>query len=140
MTIRELRQYRSIRIELERLEREKKSRELSDTVIGSDKEFPYTQHKMSVSGLDSDGDNMRLLERIRNLRQQKKEIEDFIFGIEDSLMRQILEWRHIKGNDEPSWQFIAFQIKKHDESYPRRKYKDFIKKLELAEFAEKSML
>ena len=70
----------------------------------------------------------------------KKEIEDFIYGIEDSLMRQIFEWRHIKGNDEPSWQFIAFQIKKHDESYPRRKYKDFIKKLELAEFAEKSML
>ena len=136
MTIRELRQYRSIRIELERLEREKKSRELSDTVIGSDRDFPYTQHKMSVAGLDSDGDNARLLERIAKLRQQKKEIEDFVYGIEDSLMRQIFEWRHLKGRRCPSWQAVAFKIEEHDESYPRRKYKNFIKKIKLAENAE----
>ena len=107
MTIRELRQYRSIRIELERLEREKKSRELSDTVIGSDRDFPYTRHKMSVSGLESDGDNMRLLERIHNLRQQKKEIEDFIYGIEDSLTRQIFKERYINGR---SWKRVAIEV------------------------------
>ena len=110
MTIRELRQYRSIRIELERLEREKKSRELSDTVIGSDRDFPYTQHKMSVSGLESDGDNMRLLERIHNLRQQKKEIEDFIFGIEDSLTRQIFELMYIKGRYKATWNSVAAEM------------------------------
>ena len=135
MTIRELRQYRSIRIELDRLEREKKSRELSDTVIGSDRDFPYTQHKMSVSGLDSDGDNMRLLERIHNLRKQKKEIEDFIYGIEDSLTRQIFEWRYIKGKGikQPSWQFIAFKIEETDEQFPRRKHNEFLEKLKLDE-------
>ena len=110
MTIRELRQYRSIRIELDRLEREKKSRELSDTVIGSDRDFPYTQHKMSVSGLDSDGDNMRLLERIHNLRQQKKEIEDFIYGIEDSLTRQIFELMYIKGRYKATWNSVAAEM------------------------------
>ena len=110
MTIRELRQYRSIRIELDRLEREKKSRELSDTVIGSDREFPYTQHKMSVTGLDSDGDNMRLLERIHNLRQQKKEIEDFIYGIEDSLTRQIFELMYIKGRYKATWNSVAAEM------------------------------
>lgn len=110
MTIRELRQYRSIRIELERLEREKKSRELSDTVIGSDRDFPYTQHKMSVSGLDSDGDNMRLLERIHNLRQQKKEIEDFVYGIEDSLTRQIFELMYIKGRYKATWNSVAAEM------------------------------
>ena len=110
MTIRELRQYRSIRIELERLEREKKSRELSDTVIGSDRDFPYTQHKMSVSGLDSDGDNMRLLERIHNLRKQKKEIEDFIYGIEDSLTRQIFELMYIKGRYKATWNSVAAEM------------------------------
>lgn len=109
MTIRELRQYRSIRIELERLEREKKSRELSDTVIGSDRDFPYTQHKMSVSGLDSD--NMRLLERIHNLRQQKKEIEDFIYGIEDSLTRRIFELRYMEGRYKLSWDAVAAELK-----------------------------
>ena len=111
MTIRELRQYRSIRIELERLEREKKSRELSDTVIGSDKEFPYTQHKMSVSGLDSDGDNMRLLERINNLKQQKKEIEDFVYGIEDSLTRRIFELRYMEGRYKLGWDAVAAELK-----------------------------
>lgn len=110
MTIRELRQYRSIRIELERLEREKKSRELSDTVIGSDRDFPYTQHKMSVTGLDSDGDNMRLLERIHNLRQQKKEIEDFVYGIEDSLTRQIFELMYIKGRYKATWNSVAAEM------------------------------
>lgn len=110
MTIRELRQYRSIRIELDRLEREKKSRELSDTVIGSDRDFPYTQHKMSVSGLDSDGDNMRLLERIHNLRKQKKEIEDFIYGIEDSLTRQIFELMYIKGRYKATWNSVAAEM------------------------------
>lgn len=110
MTIRELRQYRSIRIELERLEREKKSRELSDTVIGSDRDFPYTQHKMSVSGLDSDGDNMRLLERIHNLKQQKKEIEDFVYGIEDSLTRQIFELMYIKGRYKATWNSVAAEM------------------------------
>lgn len=110
MTIRELRQYRSIRIELERLEREQKSREISDAVVGSDREFPYTQHKMSVSGLESDGDNMRLLERIRNLRQQKKEIEDFIFGIEDSLTRQIFELMYIEGRYKATWKYVAAKM------------------------------
>lgn len=110
MTIRELRQYRSIRIELDRLEREKKSRELSDTVIGSDRDFPYTQHKMSVTGLGPDGDNMRLLERIHNLRQQKKEIEDFIYGIEDSLTRQIFELMYIKGRYKATWNSVAAEM------------------------------
>ena len=110
MTIRELRQYRSIRIELERLEREKKSRDLSDTVVGSDRDFPYTQHKMSVSGLESDGDNMRLLERIRNLKQQKKEIEGFVYGIEDSLTRQIFELMYIKGRYKATWNSVAAEM------------------------------
>lgn len=111
MTIKTLRQYRSIRIELERLEREQKSRELSDAVVGSDREFPYTQHKMSVSGLESDGDNMRLLERIAGLRQQKKEIEDFIYGIEDSLTRQIFELMYINGRYKRDWKDVAAELK-----------------------------
>lgn len=107
MTIETLNQYRSIRIELERLERERKSRELYDSVVGSDSEFPYTQHKMSVSGLYSDDDNARLLERIAKLRQQKKEIEDFVYGIDDSLTRQIFEERYINGR---SWKRVAIEV------------------------------
>lgn len=110
MTIKTLRQYRSIRIELERLEREQKSRELSDAVVGSDREFPYTQHKMSVSGLESDGDNMRLLERIHDLKRLKKEIEDFIYGIEDSLTRQIFELMYIEGRYKRDWKDVAIAI------------------------------
>lgn len=74
---------------------------------GSDSDFPYTQHKINVSGVDLNSCNMRLLKRIDQLTHQKAKIEDFIYGIENSLTRQIFELRYIKGK---SWERIALEL------------------------------
>ncbi len=47
----------------------------------------------------------RLVEKIRRCKSLKKEINEFIDGIEDSLMRQIMYYRYAKGM---SWRKVAF--------------------------------
>lgn len=136
MTVAELKQYRSICRELVEKNIELKSKTIQGTVRGSDSEFPYTQHTMSVSGVESSNSNMRLLKRIDYLKRKKQEIEDFIDGIDDSLTRRIFELRYIKGRKKPSWQAIAYSIEEYDESYPRRKHEKYMKNIKLAENAE----
>lgn len=47
----------------------------------------------------------RLVEKIRKCKSLRKEINEFIDGIEDSLMRQIMYYRYAKGM---SWRKVAF--------------------------------
>ena len=110
MTVKELRQYRSICRELTEKNIELKSKTLHGAVKGSDSEFPYTQHTMTVSGLEDTYRNRVLLERIHTLKQRKQRIEEYIFAIDDSLTRQIFEERYIKGGYRPSWQRVATEI------------------------------
>ena len=49
----------------------------------------------------------RLVEKIRRCRGLKKEINEFIDEIEDSLMRQIMYYRYAKGM---SWRKVAFMV------------------------------
>ena len=140
LTVKELEQYRSICREIEELKIELKTRKQHDTVAGSDSEFPYTKHTMSVSGATSCMDNILLLNHLAKLKREKREIEEFILNIDSSLIRTIFEWRYLKGKRRPSWQFIAFKIEKHDEQYPRKKHKEFIEKLKLYEKDEKPVV
>lgn len=110
LTVKELRQYRSICRELTEKNIELKSKTLHGAVKGSDSEFPYTQHTMAVSGLEDTYRNRTLLERIHTLKQRKQRIEEYIFAIDDSLTRQIFEERYIKGGYRPSWQRVATEI------------------------------
>ena len=57
----------------------------------------------------------------------------YINGIEDAQMRMILSLRYVNGL---SWQQVAFAIGESDESYPRRKHNEFLRKSESAENAE----
>lgn len=57
----------------------------------------------------------------------------YINSVDDSLMRQILTLRYVNGL---SWQQVAFSIGESDESYPRRKHNEFLRKSESAENAE----
>lgn len=57
----------------------------------------------------------------------------YINSVDDSLMRQILILRYVNGL---SWQQVAFSIGESDESYPRRKHNEFLRKSESAENAE----
>ena len=89
LTVKELRQYRSICRELTRKEIELKSKTLHGAVKGSDSEFPYTQHTMTVSGLEDTFLNRELLKRIHTLKQEKRRIEEYVCAIDDSLTQWV---------------------------------------------------
>ncbi len=127
MTKKELEQYRSVCAEIRETEEKIKENTVTDAVSGSDSEYPYTKRKMSISGLERSDYNSRLLARRRKLRRQQRRVEEFVDGIDDSLTRRIFRMRYIDGEVRPSWQWIAFKIGHHDESYPRRIHKKYLK-------------
>ena len=127
MTKRELEQYRSIVAELDEIRDRLNKNTVQGTVTGSDCEFPYVQHRITVGGVNDCNDNKRYMFLKHKLEEQKQEIEDFINGIPDSVTRRIFRYRYIDGKVRPSWQWIAFKIGHHDEQYPRRKHNKFLK-------------
>ena len=64
-------------------------------------------------------------------------IYDFIDGVEDSRMRQILTYRYI---DAESWQSIAFRIGEVDEQVPRRWHNKFLENAKFDENDERKVL
>jgi len=62
-------------------------------------------------------------------RAEIEEIEQFIAHIPLSETRQIFCCRYLFGGRRMSWQEIAFKIGKTDESYPRRKHREYMQKI-----------
>ena len=110
MTKAELKQYRSICAEIAELNIRLKDKEVYGAVRGSDNDFPYTQHTISVKGITVNSDTRRLIARRGWLLKQKDDIDNFINGIEDSLTRRIFEERYVKGTSKPTWTRVAFII------------------------------
>ena len=110
MTKIELEQYRSICAEIDEIDEKLSDVTVHGAVRGSDSEFPYTEHIMSVHGITHTNDNIRLISRLRNLKAQKQAIEHYIDSIEDSLTRRIFEYRYIYGAYKPSWQRVAVLV------------------------------
>ena len=110
MTIRDLKDYRVIVAELQNKKQELKKCFAADVVKGSSPEFPYTKHSISVEGVKSDEISESLQREILELRKLKREIEDFVFGIEDRMIKNVLLYRYILGGKKKSWQEIAFII------------------------------
>lgn len=110
MTEKDLKQYRSICKEIQEINIRINNQTEYDTVRGSDSEFPYTAHMISVSGVTPTKSNERLLQRLRKLQKQKEDIECFVDGIEDSIIRRIFEYRHLEGSYRLSWQQVAVKI------------------------------
>lgn len=104
MTLKILKQYRSICAEIDETNIAIASKTVNDTVSGSDARFPYIAHTMSVGGLTYSDENQKLLIKLHSLEQKRDEIERFIEGIEDSLTRRIFTMRFIKGF---SWNKIS---------------------------------
>ena len=92
MTKEELEQYRSIAAEIDEIRDRLNKNTVHDTVTGSDSEFPYIRHVMSVSGVTETEDNKRDMMLIRKLECKKREIEAFIHSIPDSVMRRIFTY------------------------------------------------
>ena len=110
MTKKALSQYRGIVAEIQGLNERINNNTLCDTVVGSDSFFPFTQHAMSVTGMKSTQDNMRVIMRRNRLEQQKKRIEDFVENIADSEIRQMLDYRYIIGSKPLKWLAISKKI------------------------------
>ncbi len=110
MTKKELEQYRSVVAEIRETEERIKENTVTDTVSGSDAEFPYTKHSMSVAGLEKNEYSNMLLARRNKLQRQRRKVERYVDGIEDSLTRRIFRMRYIEGEVRPSWQWIAFKV------------------------------
>lgn len=71
--------------------------------------------------------------KVRQSVVEYNRLNRYIASVDDVQMRTILSLRYINGL---SWQQVAFGIGETDESYPRRKHNDFLRKSELAENAE----
>lgn len=96
-----LEQYTDICRELEDVER-KLHQPVSDTVSGSADEYPFTQHTVSIRGIQPE-----LLADKARLEAQKQEIESFIRGLPNSRLRRIVDYRVIRGMN---WEQVAAKI------------------------------
>lgn len=104
MTRQRLEQYRALEREIRMLDERLSSAALvSDSVRGSYAEPPYTEHTITITGVDQAAVHRLGRRRIR-ARMERRKIERFIDSIEDSLTRTILEERYIQGR---SWTQVA---------------------------------
>lgn len=106
LTLKDLKQYKSLCAEIDEVNIEIASRSVSDTVSGSDSRFPYITHTVSIGGLTHSEENGKLMYKLRSLEEKRDEIERFVEGIEDSLTRRIFDMRFIKGL---AWGKIAYR-------------------------------
>lgn len=109
MTLKQLEQYEAMVKEKKLWEAEldalykKYGGPVKDTVRGSSAEYPYTEHPVTIAGIQT-RPNKRILRKEERLRRRRAEvagqleqIEDFIDGLEDSQLRQIIHYRYIRG-------------------------------------------
>lgn len=99
--------------DLEERIRKMKQNVVKDSVKGSHKEFPYTEHMCVVEGVQNDYGALEkrkklLSKKYDELNNLKLDIEEFInTGIKDEHLRQVLEYKYI---DELTYNQIAHRI------------------------------
>lgn len=114
MTIEKLKRYRELKSELEDLEQNIPV--VQDSVQGSQAEFPNVLQNHHISGVEPV--NYSLLERKSDLKAQIKEIEGFVRGIDDSIIRKTINLKFIeikqdhkkKKKPAPKWYQVAQQV------------------------------
>lgn len=135
MTKQELLRYRNISAEIELLRKQLKNIEpefTKDSVTGSDTEFPFTKHHMNIFGYNERDYKKKIL-RLRNkidkklneLIEEKDKLMEYIYGISDSRIRQILIYRYVDGLP---WRTIGKRMN-YGTSTIRMLHDNFIKKI-----------
>lgn len=98
---------------------------VTDKVKGSSTYFPYIQRNFTLEGIDTDEYERRvrrlqrkLIKRKEKLLELQDEVNNFIDGIEDSLVRQIITLRYIEGLN---WYEVSDRIGENSTSESVRK-------------------
>lgn len=119
MTLNQLEQYRDLSKEVKMLERRIADLEsrpeafVSDSVVGSSPCIPYQPHTITIKGYGNQyQDKINVLQvkyiaRKQQLCKELEEIEAFIESLQDSRLRQIIEYRYVKGMP---WNVVAKNV------------------------------
>jgi DNA-directed RNA polymerase specialized sigma24 family protein len=116
MTRQKLKQIRHLKREIELLQEQIVHLEaeiVTDKVTGSDPDHPWTERHYIIKGLPGERNEklLRLRDRLErrksDLQDMRAEIFEWVEGIEDSLLRQVIILRHVNGL---SWRQVAREI------------------------------
>lgn len=134
-TRKDLKKYRRLLTEVELLKRQLEKIEpefVRDSVNGSALEFPYTVHKVHIEGYDLESYkikvarmNRRIVNKMNELVEEKDRLIEFIYGIENSEVRQIFIYKYIDGL---TWKEIADNMN-YGVTAIRNKHRGYINKL-----------
>jgi hypothetical protein len=113
----QLRQLRHLKREIELLQDQiinLESEIVTDKVRGSDPEHPYTEKSFYITGFAHEEHSRkmkrlkeRLQRRVDDLMDLRAEILEFVEGIDDSLLRQVIILRHVNGL---TWDQVAKEV------------------------------
>lgn len=103
----DFKEYRSNKTEIMELRQQLGSMEhLTDTVMGSDAEWPYTQHPITVKGRNV-SEEVRIEKEIRLLEQRCRRVDEAILKAPNSITRRMLRLRYKQGL---KWAEVAAQM------------------------------
>ena len=135
MTKENLKRYRGLLTEVNLLKKQLEKIEpefVRDSVNGSALEFPYTVHKVHIEGYDLESYkkkvakmNRRIVNKMNELVEEKDRLIEFIYGIENSEVRQIFIYKYIDGL---TWKEIADNMN-YGITAIRNKHRGYINKL-----------
>lgn len=110
MTIKELRNYRTICAEIEHIDKQLGKHTVKDSVQSASK-HPYSLHSVSVEGDIYEHSSPLLLIKKQKLLAQKRGIEKLICGVSEYRIRRALELYCLEPLNEdleiPSWEDVA---------------------------------
>lgn len=121
---------KKLKYNLKRVEdniRKEKSKELSDSVSGSNPNFPYEERHFVVTGV-SDLKLTKLRKQKRNAERRIEKLNkklQYSLYHEDTLIAEIIEKRYIQGLE---WGKIAFDLGYADESGVRKVFNRYFNK------------
>ncbi len=106
-----LEEYLDIQAEIKDLDHRIKQREkelVTDTVMGSDPDYPYINHPISICGVQANDDlQAKRRKLIEKLKAQEAGIEELIESLPRSRERRIVRYRVIDGM---SWNEVAAKM------------------------------
>lgn len=111
-----LEQYRHCRREIRDIQNEidilRRHHSVHDVTTGSQHEFPFVKHTVSVDGCDDDiAAQLAKLRRDQEAcRSLMQEVENFVQRIGDWYIRKAIEQRYMIGDVKPSWVYVAMRM------------------------------